>query len=142
MGHSIRVGRRKLCIRLGHMTAILDYLYASVKKSRTFRGANRRSAIVDEEEWMETIDKDNKRIFLPLEPREPSSSQSTIQRSPALPSLKKHPRFLSPEHDHVLNISEDLPSMGDEVNDPCVEDKDKPEGGHGVKHVRQLYILI
>lgn len=91
---------------------------------------------------METIDKDNKRIFLPLEPREPSSSQSTIQCSSALPSPKKRPRFLSPEHDHVLNIPEDLPSMEDEVNDPCVEDEDKPEGGHGVKHVRQLYILI
>jgi hypothetical protein len=114
--------------------------YASVKKSRTFRGANRRSAIVDEEEWMETIDKDNKRVFLPREPIQPSPSQSTVQRSSPSASPKKRARFLSPEHDTVLDIPEDLPSVGDEVNDPSVEDKDK--GGRRVKPVRRLYILI
>ena len=114
--------------------------YASVKKSRTFRGPNRRSAIVDEEEWMETIDKDNRHIFLPREPMEPSPSQSTVQCSSASASPTKRARFLSPERDTVLDIPDDLPYMGDEVNDPSVENKDK--GGHGVKPVRCLYILI
>jgi hypothetical protein len=40
----------------------------------------------------------------------------------------------------VLDIPDDLPSVGDEVNDPGIENKDK--GGHGVKPVRCLYILI
>src|ERR1700678_586104 len=114
--------------------------YASVKKSRTFRGANRRSAIVDEEEWMETIDKDNRHIFLPRELTEPSPPQSTVQHLSASASPTKCARFLSPEHDTVLDIPDDLPYMGDEVNDPSVENKDK--GGHGVKPVRCLYILI
>jgi hypothetical protein len=118
----------------------LTMSYASVKKSRTSKGANRRSAIVDEEEWMETIDKDNRRIFLPQEPMEPSPSQSTVKRSSASASPSKRARFLSPERDTVLDIPDDLPYMGDEVNDPSVENKDK--GGHGVKPVRCLYILI
>jgi hypothetical protein len=114
--------------------------YSSVKKSRTSRGANRRSAIVDEEEWTETMDKDNRHIFFPRELMEPSPSQSTVQRSSASASPKKRARFLSPERNTVLDIPDDLPSVGDEVNDPGIENKDK--GGHGVKPVRCLYILI
>lgn len=104
--------------------------YASIKKSRTSRGVNRRSAIVDEEEWTETVDDNNRRLFLPQEPRSSASA-----------SPKKRARFLSPERNTVWDIPDELPSigMGEEVNDSSMDNENKD--GHGVKPVRLLYIL-
>jgi hypothetical protein len=115
--------------------------YASVKKSRTSRGANRQSAIVDEEEWMETIDENNRRLFIPHEAPQPSPTSSKVhQRSFSSASPKKRARLLSPDRDTFWDRPDDLPSMGDELNHQSTDNGDK--GGHGVKHVCPLYILI
>lgn len=82
---------------------------------------------------METIDDNNRRLFLPS-PQEPRSSASA--------SPKKRARFLSPERNTDWDIPDDLPStgMGEEVNDPSLDNENK--GGHGVKPVCLLYIPI
>ena len=80
---------------------------------------------------METLDDNNRRLFLPQEPRSSASA-----------SPKKCARFLSPEHNTVWDIPDDLPSMGDEVNDPSMDNEDKDKGGHQVKPVGPLCIFI
>jgi hypothetical protein len=86
---------------------------------------------------METIDEDNRRLFVPQE-RSPSSS--TVPRSSTSASPKKRARLLSPERSNVWDIPDNFPSMGDEVNDPSIDKEDK--GGHGAKPVCLVYSYL